>query len=52
MKLEGRYRFDGAATYMLTPRAGGYCNLTVHADGTALRVEAAGNETRMRKLER
>lgn len=38
----GSYRFDGASAYMLTPRAGGYCNLIVNPDGSAERVEAAG----------
>ena len=38
----GSYRFDGASAYMLTPRAGGYCNLIVNPDGCAERVEAAG----------
>ena len=45
----GSYRFDGESTYMLTPKAGGYCNLIVNPDGSAERVEAAGGKIRLRK---
>ena len=42
-EISGKYHFDGGNTYMLTPRVGGYCNLTISADNTtAERVEAAG----------
>ena len=44
-EIAGTYVFDGVSTYMLTPKAGGYSNLTVSDDEcTAVRMEAAGDK--------
>ncbi len=44
-EIEGTYVFDGVSTYMLTPKAGGYSNLTVADDeASAVRMEAAGDK--------
>ncbi len=52
-KITGSYVFDGTDTYMLTPKAGGYANLTMSEDGnSAVRVEAAGGKTRLRRSEK
>lgn len=49
--ITGTYIFDGMSTYMLTPKAGGYSNLTVSDDETtAVRIEAAGDKTHMQRM--
>lgn len=44
VEITGGYVYDGSSTYMLTPKSGGYINLTVMQDcHMAERTEAAGN---------
>lgn len=51
-EITGTYVFDGVSTYMLTPKAGGYSNLTVSDDETtAVRMEAAGEKLHLQKAE-
>ena len=48
-EITGSYVYDGKSAYMLTPKMGGYINLTVMADGDmAERKEAAGNRIWLR----
>ena len=46
-RQEGTYRSSDESHFMLIPRAGGYCSLSLHADGSAERLEAAGNLVRL-----
>lgn len=46
-KQEGTYRSSDESHFMLLPKAGGYCNLSIQEDGFAERLEAAGNLVRL-----
>ncbi len=48
-RQEGTYRSSDESHFMLIPKAGGYCSLSVQEDGTAERLEAAGAITQMVK---